>query len=146
MSRLSHALARNADQKGVTIVRELRNGFGGEHEIWEIRRDGAFVIGAQTPEAAQRRVEQLEANGWRYLDCYDRGHPEPLAWIGHVRAQGWNFESHSEIEIGKDGRAFFGGNIKEYSAAFKYLLLDSELLEQVRQAAPEVECRKPQFP
>lgn len=138
MSRLSDALARDGGQKGVVIVRELRHGLGGSHEIWAIRRDGAFVIGAQTPEEAQRRLEQIEANDWRFLDLYERGHPEPLAWIDHVREQGWSFESQSEIEIGKDGRAFFGGNIRECSAAFKYLILDAALLEKVRQAAPEV--------
>lgn len=61
---------------------------------------------------------------------------------GHVREQGWTFEKDAEIDIGKDGRAFFGGNLNERSAACGYLIPEDTLLKQVVQAVPEVSVRR----
>lgn len=125
-------------QSNVTISPVLRDSYGGQFTIWEVQRNGEFVIGGQTEAEAQRRLRGLDTSGWKYLDCHQRGYPSPLGWIDHVREQNWTFDHQCSIKIGKDGRAFFGGNINEYSASFNYLILDQDILQQVIGAAPEI--------
>lgn len=121
-------------------IKTANRGPHGDTPYWDIFRDGKFIIGAQSEAGAENRKSMLEANEWTHLDCNERGHPNPLGWIAHVREMGWNFLD-SMIEIGKDGRAFFHGNIVQYSAAFNYLILDYDLLKNVMKAAPEVQVR-----
>lgn len=126
----------------IEIIRRFRGGPTKDVPFWDIFRDGKFIIGAQTPEDADRNLAALEANNWEFLICYCReGASGPLNWIAKVREKGWTF-CDAGIEIGKDGRAFFYGNIEEYSAAFRFLILDEGLLKQVMKAAPEVRVRK----
>lgn len=125
-------------QPTVQIKEEFFDGHGGRHAIFRLYRDGDFVIGGQSLEQTERRLSSLEQNEWRYLDCYERGHPSPLEWIAYVREQGWTFDACCNLEVGNDGRTFFGGNIVEYSAAFRYLILDSTIVEKVKALAPEI--------
>lgn len=129
-------------QANVTIAPEVRKGNNWSYSLFAIRRDGQFIIGGSTEAEAKKRLEQLEANDWKHLDCYLRGHPDPLEWIAHVREQGWTFETFSTVDISSNGRAFFSGNVNEYSAAFRYLVIDAGLVEQIIAAAPEVEVRR----
>lgn len=122
----------------ITITPERRDGTGGDFTIWVIRKDGDFIIGGQSEEAAKGRLAALEENGWSHLDCYECGFTNPIDWINHVRDKGWTFDHQSKIQVGKDGRAFFGGNINEYSAAFRYLILDKNLLGTIIKSVPEV--------
>lgn len=103
----------------------------------DVIKDGRFIIGAQTLAEAMDRKEALEANSWTHLDCYKRGHPDPVEWIEFVRSKDWTFQN-AAIEYLDDGRVFFGGNIVEYSAAFRYLILDLDLAAKVASLAPEV--------
>lgn len=57
-----------------------------------------------------------------------------------MRSKGWNFQLPG-IDYNKDGRIFFHGNIQEYSAAFRYLILDQKLAERIAAMAPEVPTR-----
>lgn len=122
-------------------IKTANRGPHGDTPYWDIFREGKFIIGAQSEAEAEDRKSMLEANGWTHLDCYKRGHPDPLGWIAHVREQSWTFLD-SLIETGKDGRTFFHGNIVEYSAAFNYMILDNVLLKNVMKAAPEVQVRQ----
>lgn len=128
--------------QSVEIIRNYRGGSAGYVPFWDIIRDGQFIIGAQTPEDAERNLVALEANNWKFLACYCRlSAADPLDWIAKVREKEWRFLDAS-IEIGKDGRAFFHGNIVQYSAAFRFLILDDGLLKEVIKAVPEVPvCR-----
>lgn len=126
-------------QPKATITPEVREGDQlGKREIFVIRRDGNFVIGGSTQLEAEKYFAALESNNWTHLDCYDRGHPDPLEWIAHVRSKGCTFESFSSIEIGANGNVFFAGNLNEVSAAFRYLILDEVLTDKIIQAAPEL--------
>lgn len=118
-------------------IKTARRGPHGDTPYWDIFRDGKFIIGAQSEAEAEDRKTMLEANEWTHLDCYKRGHPDPLGWIAHIREMGWTFLD-SRIDTSTDGRAFFHGNIVQYSAAFRYMILDQGLLKNVMSAAPEV--------
>lgn len=128
--------------QSVEIIRKFRGGPNEDVPYWDVIRDGKFIIGAQTPEDADRNLAALEANNWKFLTCYCReGSTDPLDWIAKVREKGWTFLD-AGIEIGKDGRSFFHGNIVQYSAAFRFLILDDDLLKEVIKAAPEVPIRR----
>lgn len=118
------------------MQRERDNGV--YHDIF---KDGVFIIGAQSEEEAAQRLKDLEANNWAHLDCYRNGHPDPVKWIEYVRNRNWTFRSPG-IEFNKDGRMFFHGNIEEYSAAFRYLVLDQKLAERIVAMVPEVPIRR----
>lgn len=121
----------------VQITNSFR-GHGGDVQYWDIFRQGQFVIGAQSEGAAKLRLACLEANDWTHLDVYGTSFPNPLEFIEYVREQQWTFDCGSEIKADPDGRTWFHGNIDQYSAAFRYLIFDAELLQAIVKAAPEV--------
>ena len=121
----------------VQITKRLR-GADGNVPYWDIFRQSQFVIGAQRESAAKLHLACLEANDWTHLDVYGTSFPNPLEFIEYVREQEWTFDVCSEIKTDPDGRSWFHGNIGEYSAAFRYLIFDAELLQAIAKAAPEV--------
>lgn len=120
------------------IITEQRFDRGRGFALHCVYRGTAFILGSQSETEAFAYLDQLEDNGWTHVDCYRRGHPDPLDFIAHCRSNGWTFEAQTHIEVLKDGRNFFCGNVREYSAAFRYLVLDSTLLAAIRDAMPEL--------
>lgn len=120
------------------IIQNQRGPFG-ETPYWDIFRQGKWIIGSQSETEAAIRYEQLEQNEWSHLDCFRRGHPDPLKFIAFVREKDWTFDLRMcQIQFVEDGRFFFSGNIEQYSMAFRYLVLDPELIQEIQKAAPEI--------
>lgn len=105
--------------------------------IWDVVKDGKFIIGANSEDKARQNLADLEASNWQYLELYGRGFKDPLSWIAHVREMHWTFEN-AAIHLSYDGRVMFHGNICEYSAAFRFLILDLNYAGQVIEQVPDV--------
>lgn len=119
-------------------IRPQTRGSDGMTRFWDIFLRGRFIMGSKSRDCAERLRDQLVANELRFLDCYETAHPSPLAFIGHVREEKWTFEESSRLERLEDGRCFFSGNLVECSSAFRYLILDKELLAEVQRQVPEI--------
>lgn len=109
----------------------------GKDRIWDVVKDGKFIIGADSEEKARQGLADLKASNWQYLALYSRGAKDPISWIAHVREKEWTFEQ-AEIHLGFDDRVMFHGNISEYSAVFWFLILDWDYARKVIEQAPEV--------
>ncbi len=121
----------------IEIVEALRN----EDLYYDILRDGCFVIGCQDAATAARRLDALQKNKWRWLCLRGHANPEPPEkFIASVRGNNWNF-APIRLEIGRDGRAFLAGNVREYSSAFNYLLLCPNLIGRIMANVPDLELR-----
>lgn len=129
-------MATTIPQK-VEIIEALRN----EDLYYDIYRDDCFVIGSQDAATASRRLEALQKNKWKWLCMKGHANPEPPEkFIAGVRGKDWHFDP-IRLEIGRDGRAFLAGNVREYSAAFSYLLLCPDLIGRIMANVPDIELR-----
>lgn len=59
---------------------------------------------------------------------------DPFAFVDEMR-------EGTYLDKCKDGRVFFSGNVNEYSAAFRFLILDTALVATISSLAPEVPFR-----
>lgn len=106
---------------------------GHSYRVVDILRDGRFIIGCGSEREAALLIEQLVTNDWRWLRSYGL-EPDPAGWIARVRNEGWSFTDALRLEDpDRYGRACFGGNVEQYSAAFWYWIWDTDLLHTVRQ-------------
>lgn len=108
--------------------------------IWDLHRGGQFIIGASSEEEIAKQRAKLDATQWTVLHLYGPV-DDPVKWIEHVREEKWTFREGTYLDKGKDGRVFFAGNINEYSAAFRFLILDTALVATISSLAPEVPLR-----
>ena len=121
----------------IEIVPALRS----EMLYYDIIRNGGFVIGSTEPEIASRRLDALSKNKWKWLCMKGHANPEhPEKFLASVRGNGWHFDP-IRLDIGRDGRAFLAGNVREYSAAFNYLLLCPDLIGRIMANVPDIELR-----
>lgn len=85
-------------------------------------------------------VDQLKENGGKWFDRYCRWiwHPEetkklgPLEFIDWVESKGYTFDkkmTYLEIE---PNRTVFGGNLNEYSCAFRYDIFDDAIVNEIK--------------
>lgn len=101
------------------------------HTVWEIIRNGQFVIGALDVEEIDRRLYRLIDANWKYLDCMGSTHADPTAFIEQIEANGHRLQM--QFEHLQDGRSFMGGKVAETGTEFRYLILDRTLAMQLQQ-------------
>lgn len=120
----------------------LRTAQDGRRQIIDLTVDGTFVRGAYCVEELRRLVDALAANGFKWVKDYGMV-DDPLEWIDQVRAKGWTWEhpSWEEPKVPFTRAVHFSGNIVEYSAAFRYLLLDPLVITEVRRMKASVLTR-----
>lgn len=91
-------------------------------------------------------VDQLKENGGKWFDRYCKGrwHPEktkklgPLEFIDWVESKGYTFNKKmTSLEI-EPNRTMFGGNLNEYSCAFRYDILDDAIVKEIRKRIPDM--------
>lgn len=91
-------------------------------------------------------VAQLKENGGKWFDRYCRWtwHPKetmklgPLEFIDWVESRGYTFEKNITDLIIEDGRTSFGGNLNEYSCAFRYDIFDDAIVEEIKRRIPKI--------
>lgn len=133
------AAGAGPDASGV----ELRQRFighipGHSQVVWDVLRNGVFLIGAPTQKAAAVLLAKLRQSNFAFLEQYNTGPAHPFDWVRLVRRQQWAFRDAKIEAPDKNGRAMFGGNIEHYSAAFKYWIWNTEILEELRELVPEL--------
>jgi len=106
--------------------------------IFDLTLNGQFVLGASSKEKALAYKLLLENNDYAFLRLHFGRCDSPAEFIAYIREQGWTFVPNTKLITHSDGRTFFSGNVVEYSAAFSYLILDLELVAQMRRCLPEV--------
>lgn len=91
-------------------------------------------------------IDQLKENGGKWFDRYCRWiwHPEetkklgPLEFIDWVKSEGYTFNKKmTSLEI-EPYRTMFGGNLNEYSCAFRYDILDEAIVEEIKRRIPDI--------
>lgn len=121
-------------------IRNQRRYDDGE-PIFDLHLNGQFIQGASSEEKAQAIKEALEANDFAFLRLHIGCSATPEELIAYVRRQGWTFAAHTQFVTRRDGRTFFSGNLVEYFAPFCFLILNPDLIHQVRRVLPEVRYR-----
>lgn len=91
--------------------------------------------GNQYDEKSSRKeiadlVRQLRRNGYAYFTRYSR-FENPLNLFKWVRENGYSYKDFTRIEE-SNGIMLFSGNLCEYSAAFRYVILDDELAAEIK--------------
>ena len=120
-------------------VRNTRQ-FKNTRPIYDLFADGRFIVGAASVDALALKQKTLEKNSWQFLSLTEYGDESPIAFIKRVRAVEWSFDSASTITVGPD-RSFFSGSVDDRLIEFKFLILDSAVIDQIRALAPEVYVR-----
>jgi len=121
---------------------EIKGHTQNKEKIWEVLHNDVFVIGSKTLDEAEKRLHELDHNGWKYLNLNDANEnfKSPINWIATVREMGWEFHGTS-IDYCSHGRVFFHGQIAGSSVAFRYLVLDFSVAETIKKAVPEALVR-----
>lgn len=97
-------------------------------------------------EEIKALVSQLKDNGSKWFDryCMWAYHPEgtrglsPLEFIDWVESKGYTFDKKmTSLEI-EPYRTMFGGNLNEYSCAFRYDILDEAIVEKIKSRIPNI--------
>lgn len=91
-------------------------------------------------------VDQLKENGGKWFDRYCRWiwhHKEtkklgPLEFIDWVKSKGYTFDKQMTDLIIEDSRTSFGGNLNEYSCAFRYDILDDAIVKEIKRRIPNI--------
>lgn len=91
-------------------------------------------------------VDQLKENGGKWFDRYCEWiwHPEetkklrPLEFIDWVESKGYTFDKKMTDLMIEDSRTSFGGNLNEYSCAFRYDILDEAIVEEIKRRIPDI--------
>lgn len=85
-------------------------------------------------------VDQLKENGGKWFDRYCRWiyHPKetknlgPLEFIDWLKSKGYTFDKNMTYLVHESGRTMFGGNLNEYSCAFRYDILDKAIVNEIK--------------
>lgn len=122
----------------------LRTVQDGRRTLIDLAVDGTFVRGADNASDLRRLVESLAANEFKWVKDYGMVE-DPLEWIDQVRAKGWTWQhpSWEEPKVPFSRAVQFSGNVAEYSAAFRYLLLDPLVITEVRRLKASVRTEHP---
>lgn len=99
--------------------------------LWELFHKGHFVIGARNVEEIDRRLYQLIAANWQYLDCLSSQQSDPAVFIEHVAAHHQTLQL--QFDYLQDGRTFMSGYVIETGTEFRYLILDRLLATRLQQ-------------
>lgn len=118
LNRLTGAIESNK-QKDYYIVRDIE-----EHK-----------------EEIKAFVAQLKENGGKWFDRYHHEETKrlgPLEFIDWVESKGYTFEQEmTSLEI-ESNRTMFGGNLNEYSCAFRYDILDDAIVKEIKRRIPDI--------
>lgn len=95
-------------------------------------------------------VAQLKENGGKWFDRYCKWmyHPEetmklgPLEFIDWVESKGYTFDKKMTDLIIEEGRTSFGGNLNEYSCAFRYDVLDDAIVKKIKMRIPDIKIEQ----
>lgn len=122
----------------------LRTAQDGRRTLIDLAVDGTFVRGADNISDLRRLVEALAANEFKWVKVYGL-EEDPLEWIDQVRTKGWTWQhpSWEEPTLPFSRAVQFSGNVAEYSAAFRYLLLDPLVITEVRRLKDSVGTEHP---
>ena len=128
------------DGKEHFLINRLTNPDGDEADAY-VRMDAeehVRMIDAFTRQLAENDGAWIAIHNACSLLPRERREAGPLDWVAFVREKGWTFDGEmTRILVWEDG-VDFSGNITEYSAAFQYRIWSPEVLERLREAAPEV--------
>ena len=107
-----------------------------------------YIVGdiEEDKEEIEAFVNQLKENGGRWFDRYCKWiwHPEetkkrgPLEFIDWVESNRYTFDKKmTSLEI-EPNRTMFGGNLNEYSCAFRYDILDDAIVKEIKMRIPDI--------
>lgn len=131
--------------QGVEIrPRLVAPAMGRSHEVLDILLHGRFVIGCSGWREVHETLGHLVENDWRWLRSYGM-EARPMDWLDRVDREAWTYTDALRLQQpDRNGRACFGGNVNEYSAAFCYWIWDLDLLRVVeRRLATQVLAHGP---
>lgn len=112
------------------------------------KQQNSYIVGdiEEHKREIEAFVNQLKENGGKWFDRYCRWiwHPKetvklgPLEFIDWVESEGYTFDKKMTDLIIEDSRTSFGGNLNEYSCAFRYDIFDETIVEEIKKRIPNI--------
>jgi hypothetical protein len=98
-------------------------------------------IGGNETEDLDHYVHQLSQNDGKYFCFYCHYHePDIRKFLDTVKQKNWHFVYSTRFDV-YDDWVDLGGNIEEFSCAFRYRIYDMELFEKLKQEFPKIKVK-----
>jgi len=95
--------------------------------------DETFYTEQQRRDKLAQAIRDLRSNNYKLICQYGR-HKSPFDFLKWVKAEGHSLQRWGKFFTKHGTRTIFFGNVLQYSAAFKYVIYDKNIIRRLKAA------------
>jgi len=99
--------------------------------------DDTFLTEQQSRDKLARAIRNLRTNEYKLIYQYGR-HKSPFDFLKWVTTEGYSLQRWGKFFTKEGTHTIFFGNVSEYSAAFRYVIYDKNIIRRLKAAVKKL--------